>query len=114
MSIRGSEGRTGMSMAYSPTSTRNQDRANRDVEVGVAAHHGHPDLRRGDHLDVDASLGERGEEASGDAWVRAHARSDQGDLADVVVVEQAREAHLLLNLAEGTQRRRAVGLREGE
>ena len=58
------------------------------VEVGVAADDRDADLRGGDHLDVDAGLGERREERRRHARVRAHAGADQRQLADVVVVEQ--------------------------
>src|SRR5699024_1825485 len=70
--------------------------------------------RRRDHLDVDAGVGERGEEAGRDARVRAHARADERELAAVVVVEQLGEADLVLYPFEGGEGGRAVSGREGD
>ena len=50
----------------------------------------------------------------GHARVRAHAGADQRDLADVVVVEQALEADLVLDLLQRGHRGRAVGLGQRE
>ena len=59
------------------------------------------DLAGRDHLDVDAGLVQRLEERRRDAGVGAHARADDGELADLVVVLQALEADLVLRGREG-------------
>ncbi len=83
-----------------PSSNASCTARDRLVEVGVAADHRDPDLGGGDHLDVDAGLGQRGEELGGDARVRAHAGADQRDLADVVVEQQRLEVDLGLHPVE--------------
>ena len=66
------------------------------VDVLRPRHDRDPDLRRADHLDVDARRGERREEPRGHPGVRAHPRADQRDLADLVVVLQRVEADVAL------------------
>src|SRR6478609_11090835 len=60
---------------------RRVHRADRVVERVGAGDHGDADLRRRDHLDVDAGVRQRGEEPRGDAGMRLHARADERELA---------------------------------
>src|SRR5690606_2084555 len=66
------------------------------VEIGLAQHDRDADLTRGDHLDVDAVAAERVEQRERDARVGAHARADDRELADLVVVHDLLEAEFLL------------------
>ena len=63
------------------------DGADGDVEVGVAAHDRDPDLRGRDHLDVDAGLGQGGEELGRDAGVNLEMISTSEIRISVVVRE---------------------------
>ena len=84
------------------------------VDLGLVDDDRDPDLRGGDHLDVDAGRGERREELRGDAGVGAHAGADQRDLADLVVVEQLVVADLVLDPRQRAHRGLAVGARQRE
>ena len=88
--------------------------AHRLVDLVLVDDHRDADLGGGDHLDVDAGGGERGEELRGDARVRAHAGTDQRDLADLVVVEQRVVADLGLDLGQRVHGDLAVGARQRE
>ncbi len=78
-----------------PSSNARGWRSTADADVVLVHDHRDPDLRGGDHLDVDARLGQRAEERGAHAGIGPHARADQGDLADPVVVEQGVEADLV-------------------
>ena len=84
------------------------------VDVDLVDDDGDADLRGRDHPDVHAGLGDRGEELRGDTGVRAHAGTDQRDLADLVVVEQRVEADLGLERVERRHRGLPVGARQRE
>src|SRR6185437_7319137 len=101
----------GRSRAQSPCGWRSPQ-----VDVVLVHHHRDPDLRGGDHLDVHARVGQRAEERGAHPRVGPHARPDQGDLTDAVVVEQGLEAHGLLDALQRGHRAVAVvpGQREGD
>ena len=81
----------------------------------LAAHDRDADLGRRDDLDVDAGVRERAEERRGDARVRAHARADQRDLADrVVVLRATRSRSRPCARRRAAMRPVAVGLGQGE
>src|SRR5262245_25854396 len=61
--------------------------AYRELQVLLVDHHRDLDLRGGDHLDVDALVGERLEHLRGNAHVRAHPDADDRYLADPVVTD---------------------------
>ena len=60
-------------------------RAHRQFHVLLVDDDGGLDLAGGDHLDVDALLGQRAEHFGRDTHVAAHADADDGDLADLRV-----------------------------
>src|SRR6516165_1945462 len=86
----------------------------RGVQVFLVHDDRDPDLRGGDHLDVHPGAGDRAEEGGRHPRVGLHPSSDQGHLADPVVVEQALELDLRLHRAQRRQRRLPLGAREGE
>ena len=73
--------------------------AHSKFQVLLVDHHRDLDLRGGDHLDVDALLGQRAEHLAGDADVGAHADADHRDLGDPVVAG---------DLARGTVKEKSV------
>src|SRR6516162_6556093 len=73
-----------------------------------------PDLRSRDHLDVHPGPGQRAEERGGHPRVGFHPGTDQGHLADPVVVEQALELDLRLHRAQRRQRGLPVRARQRE
>ncbi len=64
------------------------------------------DLAGRDHLDVDSGLEQRGEQLRRDTRVGAHARSDERQLADLVVLLQALETDVRFG---GLERGRVAG-----
>ena len=67
----------------------------------IAGHHdGDLDLGGGDHLDVDALVGQGGEHGLGHARVAAHAHPDDRDLGHVLVDGDVLEADLGLGGAD--------------
>ncbi len=58
--------------------------------------------------------GERLEQRRGNAGVSAHTRTDDGELADLVVVDQILEAHLGLIPRQRLERCRGIRLGDGE
>ena len=57
--------------------------AHSQLQVFLFDDHRNLDFRCGDHLDIDALLGQRFEHATGNAGMRAHADADDGHLGDL-------------------------------
>src|SRR5699024_583935 len=79
---------------------RGVDGANRLIQVFAAHDHRDPDLRGGDHFDVDTCIPKRAEQLGGNARVGTHSCADQGELSDVLVVHEVGEAEFALNVGE--------------
>src|SRR4051812_25043411 len=90
------------------------DRAHCVIDVLTTDDDRDADLRGGDHLDVHTRRRERAEERCGHTGMRAHARPDQRDLADAVVVEQVLETDGRPDAVECGHCRLTVGLGQGE
>ena len=90
---------------------RRVQRAHGVVELVGADDAGDLDRRRGDHLDVDAALAERGEDLGGDARVRAHAGADDGHLAHLGVLGERLDAELADDRVQRLVRGAQVGAR---
>src|SRR5699024_10840070 len=90
--------------------------AHRRVDLVLHDHDRNADLRGRDHLDVGTRSGDRVEEAGGHTRVGTHARTDQRDLADLVVVAQGVVTNLVLHLLQCGDRflTGVLGDREGD
>ena len=86
--------------------------------LGVFAGHQHRDLdlAGGDHLDVDALLGQGAEHPLGHAGLRGHAQADDRNLGHLVVAVVAFGAQFLDGLFDRPERVRQLvaGHREGD
>ena len=72
--------------------------------VTDAGHDGDANLGSRDHLDVDAALGEGSKESCGDARMRAHARTDERHLGDLLVDDEVFEGNLSALGLNGSKR----------
>src|SRR5699024_1984489 len=84
------------------------------IDVVLADQHGDADLGGRDELDVDVRVTQRLGEVGGHARVGLHAGTDEGDLADLVVVKDVLPVAGLLHALEQLHGAGAVLARAGE
>ena len=86
------------------------DSLDRLVGVLLVDENGDLDLAGADHLDVDLSVVERLEHLGGNTGVALHARADDRDLGDLVVIEHFLGAEVLHVVLQAVDRLLTSGL----